>query len=586
MLKSFRKEIIPRKEKEMDFEYLLHGIMDTFNQILRANAYEAGFTKIEIDERMEHKKQLRKALRNCAYGDISSKTYVKDYIKDILVRKYKINSENIDSIIPFSTLENLDAMDQFDIMLYELKKEYGYDALDVLIQRDHLARAKKDSSMNRYFEISKEDINRVFQRYYYMNLTFIDKLNILTQRLYQSYKGNGVIDEIRDMKIDGVSAGVSGIPEGFDIRDKSLSNMPAAYESVWLFYKGKSIYLSFLSFKSNKELVRVCKNIYRYNSQGQLSQISGYIVNEMMDGSRVAVARPPFAESWVFFIRKFDTVLQADMNELITDKNKELPIKLIQWLVKGCQITGITGEQGAGKTTLLISMVSFINPSYNLRIQELSYELHLRKIYPNRNIVSFRETNSTSGQEGLDFQKKTDGTVSILGEVASAPVANWLVQMSLVASLFTLFTHHAKTTEDLIMSLRNSLLLEGGFHSERVATEQVVETINFDVHMKKTEDGHRFIERITEIIPEGKNLGERNTWNALNDLTGSLFSTNDIIVYEGNQYVMKSMPSEGSILKMKSHLRKEEIENFEKDLKEWRQLLGKRENESLSIPWL
>ena len=305
-----------------------------------------------------------------------------------------------------------------------------------------------------------------------------------------------------------------------------------------------------------------------------------------MDGSRVAVARPPFAESWVFFIRKFDTVLQADMNELITDKNKELPIKLIQWLVKGCQITGITGEQGAGKTTLLISMVSFINPSYNLRIQELSYELHLRKIYPNRNIVSFRETNSTSGQEGLDFQKKTDGTVSILGEVASAPVANWLVQMSLVASLFTLFTHHAKTTEDLIMSLRNSLLLEGGFHSERVATEQVVETINFDVHMKKTEDGHRFIERITEIIPEGKNLGERNTWNALNDLTGSLFSTNDIIVYEGNQYVMKSMPSEGSILKMKSHLRKEEIENFEKDLKEWRQLLGKRENESLSIPWL
>ena len=74
MLKSFRKEIIPRKEKEMDFEYLLHGIMDTFNQILRANVYEAGFTKIEIDERMEHKKQLRKALRNCAYGDISAKT--------------------------------------------------------------------------------------------------------------------------------------------------------------------------------------------------------------------------------------------------------------------------------------------------------------------------------------------------------------------------------------------------------------------------------------------------------------------------------------------------------------------------------
>lgn len=575
MGKNHKVKIIPAKEKGIDFEELLYGMMDTFNQILRMNVYEAGLTKVEIDERMEHKKLLRKALRNCAYGDQSSKIYVKDYIKDILVRKYKINSVNIDCIIPFSNIDKLDTMDQFDIMLYELKKEHGYNALDIFIQKNHLEAPKKDSLGNNYYEISKKDIQNIFYRNYYMNLTFIDKLNILTQRIYQRYKGNGVIDEIRDMRIDGVSAGVSGISEGSDCKDEKLCNMPASYESVWIFYKGKSIHLSFLSFGNKKELIRVCKNIYRYNSQGQLSEISGYIVNEMMDGSRVAVARPPFAESWVFFIRKFDSILQADMNELITDRNKELPIKLIQWLVKGCQITGITGEQGAGKTTLLISMVRFINPSYNLRIQELSYELHLRKIYPERNIVSFRETNSTSGQEGLDFQKKTDGTVSILGEVASAPVASWLVQMSLVASLFTLFTHHAKTAEDLVMSLRNSLLLEGGFHSERVATEQVVNTINFDIHMKKTEDGHRFIERITEIIPRKEIPAESGCNEPGDDLTGGLFITSDIIVFDGNQYVVQSGLSEGTISKIKSHLRKEEIEDFEKDLREWRQLLGK-----------
>lgn len=558
---------------EYNFDVLLLGIMETFNQILRMNVYEAGFTKKEIDERMKNKKQLRKALRNCAYGDKSSKIYVKDHIKDILVRKYKINPVNIDSVMPFSNIVKLNAMDQFDIMLYQLTKEHRYHALDILIQENDLAEPKKDSQGNRYYEISEEDIKNVFERCFYMNLTFIDKINILTQRIYQRYKGNGVIDEIRDMKIDGVSAGVSGIPEGFDMSDWNQVKTTSAYESVWIFYKGKSIHLSFLGFHSNKELIRVCKNIYRYNSQGQLSESSGYIVNEMMDGSRVAVARPPFAENWVFFVRKFDSVLQADINELLTDKNKELPIKLIQWLIKGCQITGITGEQGAGKTTLLISMINFINPTYNLRIQELSYELHLRKVYPNRNIVSFRETASTSGQEGLDFQKKTDGTVNILGEVASAPVANWLVQMSLVASLFTLFTHHAKTTEDLVVSLRNSLLLEGGFHNERVATEQVADTINFDIHMKKTEDGHRFIERITEIIPRKNNLFMQIYGKTANDLTGELFAANDIIVFDGSQYVMKSSLSEKAIQKIKSHLVREDIESFEKDLAEWRQLL-------------
>ena len=33
--------------------------------------------------------------------------------------------------------------------------------------------------------------------------------NILTQRIYQHYKGFSSIDEIRDMNIDGVSGGVS-----------------------------------------------------------------------------------------------------------------------------------------------------------------------------------------------------------------------------------------------------------------------------------------------------------------------------------------------------------------------------------------
>ena len=155
---------------------------------------------------------------------------------------------------------------------------------------------------------------------------------------------------------------------------------------------------------------------------------------------------------------------------------------------------------------MLMAMIENIYETMNLRITETAFELHLRKIYPTRNIVSMRETETISGQDCLDVQKKTDGSVNIIGEVATDPVASWMIQSAQVASKFTLFTHHAKTFPDLVTALRNSMLRAGVFKSEQTAAEQVVQVLNFDIHLVKDFRGRRYIERITECIPvEEKN---------------------------------------------------------------------------------
>lgn len=554
------------KQCKRNLEYLQKEIMMTITSILRESPYESGMDQGEVEGRLREKKELRKALKHCVFGDKNSKIYIKDYIRTLLLGKYKLSNESIEEAIPFSRKQYLTCQDKFEILLYWYEKEYHLNALEQIIEQYQLAQPKYDKQGSIYFEITKEDIETIYERIPLQSFTFMDKLNIVTQRIYQNYKGNGSIDILRDMKIDGISGGVSGIPEGFhqNISLESKIEYKNSYDSIWIFYHGKSIHLSFLGFHSQKELIRICKNIYRYDNPGQLSEVKGYIVNEMMDGSRVAVARPPFCESWVFFIRKFDTVLQENMEKLITDKNKELPIQFIKWLVKGCQIIGITGEQGSGKTTILMSMIGFIHPTYNLRIQELSFELHLRKIYPNRNIVTFRETASITGQEGLDFQKKSDGAVNILGEVASAPVSAWLVQMAQVASLFTLFTHHAKTTENLVTALRNALLQEGGFHNERIATEQVVDAINFDIHMKKDVNGHRYIERITEIVPKKEIKKEKDK-----GLTAELFETNDILYYKNGVYYRGATLSNRAKEAIYNMLNEKEKEEFSFAMEEW-----------------
>ena len=225
------------------------------------------------------------------------------------------------------------------------------------------------------------------------------------------------------MNIDGVSGGVSGLPESFlsqvaqtdgdYLNQVAEHKVPRACDSIWIFFQGKSIRLAFLSFGTESELKRVCQNIYKYNNPGQLSDTNGYKINEMKDGSRVVVVRPSFSETWAFFVRKFD-VQRATLEQLIRAPGKEKAIDLLKFLVKGARIISLTGEQGCGKTTMLMGMIENIYETMNIRVQETAFELHLRKIYPTRNILSFRETDTISGQAGLDVQKKTDGSVNII----------------------------------------------------------------------------------------------------------------------------------------------------------------------------
>lgn len=125
----------------------------------------------------------------------------------------------------------------------------------------------------------------------------------------------------------------------------------------------------------------------------------------MKDGSRVVVVRPSFAETWAFFVRKFD-VKKASLEQLIIQDEKEKAINLIKYLVKGARIVAITGEQASGKTTMLMAMIENIYETMNIRVQETAFELHLRKIYPTRNILTFRETESISRTNGIRCSEK------------------------------------------------------------------------------------------------------------------------------------------------------------------------------------
>ena len=601
------EEVLNVDDKTYTLEKMQEFVKRRLDEITKVNLYDIGLSEEELKRRKNKKYELKKALKGCTYGDVNDKKYVKELIFDLLSKEYGVNEANISKAIPFDVPSLLTPQDKFDILLYMYKKDFGYEALTEIIKKYDLAVLKYiEGETKPSYVITSQEIEDIFEKEN-LQLNFTDKLSIVVQRLYQHYKGYSSIDEVRDMNIDGVSGGVSGLPEGFlsqvaqtsdadYLEQISEHKVPRACDSIWIFFQGKSIRLAFLSFGTESELKRVCQNIYKYNNPGQLSDTNGYKINEMKDGSRVVVVRPSFSETWAFFVRKFDVKRSTLEQWFKGEPGSGDSIELLKYLVKGARIISITGEQGCGKTTMLMGMIENIYETMNIRVQETAFELHLRKIYPTRNILTFRETDTISGQEGLDVQKKTDGSVNIIGEVATDPVASWMIQAAQVASKFTLFTHHAKTFPNLVTALRNSMLRTGVFTNEKTAEEQVVQVLNFDIHLTKDFRGKRYVERITECIPvEEKNeytFDHRkektlegkfdkffdNATHYFEKITDrKLYTYRNILEYVDGEYLITNPITEENLKGMRENMDVSDLEQFDKFVeKHWKKTTEKK----------
>ena len=577
-------------DKTYTLDMMIKFTKKRIDEITKVNLYDLGLSEEELKRRKDKKYELKKALKGCTYGDVNDKKYVKELIFDILSKEYGVDETNVSKAIPFDIPSLLTPQDKYDIIIYMYQKEFGYEAWNTIMKKYNLATLKfVDGDTKPCYVVTPEEISDIYEKENY-TLTFQDKLMVVVQRIYQLYKGYSSIDELRDQNIDGISGGVSGLPESFlsqvaqtdaNYLTKVMDHkVPRSCDSIWIMYHGVSIRMAFLSFGNESELKRVCQNIYKYNNPGQLSDANGYKINEMKDGSRVVVVRPSFSESWGFFVRKFD-VQRATLDQLIKCDGKDEAIALLTYLVKGARIISLTGEQGCGKTTMLMAMIENIYETMNIRVQEVAFELHLRKIYPTRNILSFRETETIAGQEGLDVQKKTDGSVNIIGEVATDEVASWMIQAAQVASKFTLFTHHAKTFPDLITALRNSMLRTGVFNNELVAEKQVVSVLNFDIHLVKDFRGNRYIERVTECIPvedfnnytfdqdkektlEGKfeKFADNATRFFTKQTNKEIFTYRNIMEYQDGGYVLTNRITDSNLRGMVTNMDDKDSEGF------------------------
>lgn len=545
-------------------QYMVDLVKEDTNMVVSSEDFERLYKR---------KARINVALKKCVYGIDSAKLTVIDLIKEFI--EQNVPDEIVDNILGLNLEEGGEPSDQvmFEIIMYKYKKRYGKDALSEWIKYNNFARERRpintDDPYSQSYYITVDDLRRSYAEEK-IELTMSEKQDVLAVLVYQNYKGFGCIDTVREMNINGLNIGTSG--SILETTSANNPNIPRAINSCWIFFQGKYIHLQFISFGTEDEVKRIIQLVIRWNTPGALTAKRGFLVNTMYDKSRILALRPPACEYWAVFIRKFNLSNLTPEFLLVKEYTNrgDLVINTIKYLIKGEVTCAVTGRQGSGKTTLMSSIIRYIDPRYTIRVLEMAPELYLRELYPDRNILSFQETTTVSAEMLQDAQKKSDGVVSLVGEVATDNVAMNMIQMGMTASKFTIFSHHGNTTKDTVLTLRNSLVNAGGFSNMETAEKQVTDVVRFDIHLERSAEGKPYVQRITEIVQLDSSVpypeyDENDPVNSMNRITAEYyrrktdrisFETREILSYdlETDTYYTKNRMTKKTEDFIKSHI--------------------------------
>lgn len=329
-------------EKEIiTVDTLMHKVNETFAASIKRSINDMNLNSEQYKKKMANKEELKSSIHKCSDGDAAAKHFVKQYTQDVITdeRIGKVSPVNIDAIIPFNDPDKLLPRYKFEllVMLWKNEEERGFSKNFSKYELDK----PKETTYGAVYDVTKEDISRVYDEYIEERggLDYSEKIDFLTQLVYEKRFGLGPVDLLHEVEIDEYQGGTSGIPAGrYDITlheqtddypeyisdyEKSLDEPRYSFEAVWIVYHGLNIHLSCTTFETQKELQRVTRNIYRYNAPTILTEKDPKIISTMKDGSRVAVMCPPFSDSYAFLCRKFDSTPSILPEKLLTERKKE-----------------------------------------------------------------------------------------------------------------------------------------------------------------------------------------------------------------------------------------------------------------------
>lgn len=498
----------------LNFDNLISYVREEINRYTSMNLNGLGFSQKELQNNKAQIQKIVTNIRKSCSGDLGAREMTKEIVKDKIDKI--VNEQNLDDFILFDEFATPWTM--FEAICYRanhplsLNNTFNFveKSNDPLKQGTKITFEGKRGSIRTFFQefpnattITERQL-RNFYNDHNLRLTYADKIRILTQMVFASCYGLGVIDTLNYQQdtIEEIHIGMAGVlNQSYDYRNivygdtSQLGNH--AKDKIHVVVEGRTIALPFLSFKDNHELKRVVRNLVKDASAGDLTQANPRIKTDTIDGRRITVARPPYQDSWGGLIRKFGNVSV----KTIGDWDKESTITNdIRMLVRCGANIAITGEMETGKTTFLRGLLAETDQTKNIRVIEKdAFELDIRRYLPGRNASSFKIDDNFSEEDVLAFVRRTTGHIFTIGEVNSLELANILCTLAKVVPQVIWTSHHNKTSA-IVDDFKNAKL-KYGFSSERLAELEAASVVNINIKVGLVNGTRRVLE-IDEVIPQ------------------------------------------------------------------------------------
>ena len=254
-------------------------------------------------------------------------------------------------------------------------------------------------------------------------------------------------------------------------------------------------------------------------------------------------------------IRKTPAKIRLEKSKIIADKYITADIHefLITCVHGHCNII-VCGETGSGKTEFVKYLASNTLENEKLITVEDTLELHLDKIYPNRDIVAMKTNNIASYSDVLVTCMRQNPKWILLSEVRSAE-AVMAVRNSISSGHYILSTIHA----DKASSIPNRMysLLETNQDIEQFL-KSIYRYIQIGVYIRGYQDkvSKRFIREIAEVTEFYVTEDNDAKYNTL------FKKTPDGKIYRKNpsKYLIEYLEAQG--VKLPDGFIKEEYENM------------------------
>ncbi|GAB4123187.1 MAG: CpaF family protein [Rhodothalassiaceae bacterium] len=277
-----------------------------------------------------------------------------------------------------------------------------------------------------------------------------------------------------------------------------LVNAP---DEVYAERKGK-LELTDISFRDNEHILQVANKICNWAGR-RVDMTTPMADARLPDGSRVNVIVPPLAlKGPSISIRKFSKHKMELMDLVERGALSEQMAKFLQIATNARLNIVISGGTGSGKTTMLNALSFFIDPGERIVTIEDAAELQLRQ--PHVVPLETRPAN-LEGQGMVTIQDLIVNSLRmrpdriILGEVRGKECFDMLQAFN-TGHDGGMCTIHANRPREAISRMENLVAMANPYFPNKAVKQQIAETIDIIIQVKRMRDGARRVTDIIEVV--------------------------------------------------------------------------------------